>query len=97
MSNNLIDRTLNEMVGPLRKLCLLEEEVVPLKAIICLDPNAKNLSPEAQRGVAELRDRVQDMLFHTVKELHPAHNAASRFGNLLLLLPTITVITLSFD
>ena len=26
-----------------------------------------------------------------VKELHPAQNASSRFGNLLLLLPTITV------
>jgi hypothetical protein len=34
---------------------------------------------------------VQDMLFQVVKELHPAQNAASRFGNLLLLLPTITV------
>uniref|UniRef100_A0A183CDV6 Nuclear receptor domain-containing protein n=1 Tax=Globodera pallida TaxID=36090 RepID=A0A183CDV6_GLOPA len=93
LSNNLIDRTLNELVGPLRKLALREEEVVPLKAIITLDPNARNLSPEAQRGVAELRDRVQDMLFHVVKELHQAHNAAQRFGNLLLLLPTISTLS----
>uniref|UniRef100_A0A914I669 Uncharacterized protein n=1 Tax=Globodera rostochiensis TaxID=31243 RepID=A0A914I669_GLORO len=93
LSNNLIDRTLNELVGPLRKLALREEEVVPLKAIIILDPNARNLSPEAQREVAELRDRVQDMLFHVVKELHQAHNAAHRFGNLLLLLPTISTLS----
>ncbi|KAL3087166.1 hypothetical protein niasHS_005405 [Heterodera schachtii] len=93
LSNNLIDRTLNELVGPLRRLALREEEVVPLKAIIILDPNARNLSPEAQRGVAELRDRVQDMLFHVVKELHPVHNAAQRFGNLLLLLPTISTLS----
>ena len=37
LSNNLIDRTLNELVAPLRKLNLREEEVVPLKAIIILN------------------------------------------------------------
>jgi hypothetical protein len=91
LSNNLIDRTLNELVAPLRKLNLREEEVVPLKAIIILNPNAKGLSFEAQQHVSDLRDRIQDMLFQVVKELHPAYNASSRFGNLLLLLPTITV------
>ncbi|KAI6229101.1 hypothetical protein M3Y99_01150400 [Aphelenchoides fujianensis] len=93
LSNNLIDRTLNELVGPLRKLNLREEEVVPLKAIIILNPNAKGLSAEAQQHVADLRDRIQDMLFQVVKELHPAFNASSRFGNLLLLLPTITTLS----
>nr|CAD2179977.1 unnamed protein product [Meloidogyne enterolobii] len=93
LSNNLIDRTLNELVGPLRKLALKEEEVVALKATIILDPNAKNLSEEAQHATSALRNAVQDMLFHSVKELHPSQNAASRFGNLLLLLPTITTLS----
>lgn len=96
LSNNLIDRTLNELVSPLRKLTLREEEVVALKAIVILDPNAKNLSAEAQREVAAMRDRVQDMLFQVVKELHSSQNAASRFGNLLLLLPTITVRSIEY-
>uniref|UniRef100_A0A915CTV5 Uncharacterized protein n=1 Tax=Ditylenchus dipsaci TaxID=166011 RepID=A0A915CTV5_9BILA len=93
LSNNLIDRTLNELVAPLRKLNLREEEVVPLKAIIILNPNAKGLSPEGQQHVAELRDKVQEMLFQIVKELRPVYNASSRFGNLLLLLPTITTLS----
>ncbi|KAH7729251.1 CRE-NHR-31 protein [Aphelenchoides avenae] len=93
LSNNLIDRTLNELVAPLRKLNLREEEVVPLKAIIILNPNAKGLSPEGQQHVIELRDKIQDMLFQVVKELHPVYNASSRFGNLLLLLPTITTLS----
>ncbi|VDM36595.1 unnamed protein product [Toxocara canis] len=93
LSDNLIDRTLNELVAPLRKLNLKEEEVVPLKAIIILNPNAKGLSPTAQQVVSELRDRVQDMLFQVVKELHPVYNASSRFGNLLLLLPTIMTLS----
>ena len=42
LSNVLIDRTLNELVAPLRKLNLKEEEIVPLKAIIILNPS-KNI------------------------------------------------------
>ncbi|TMS38503.1 hypothetical protein L596_005217 [Steinernema carpocapsae] len=93
LSNTLIDRTLNELVGPLRKLNLREEELVPLKAIIILNPNAKGISASAQQQISELRDKVQDMLFQIVKELHPGYNASSRFGNLLLLLPTITTLS----
>ena len=39
LSNNLIDRTLNELVTPLRKLSLREEEIVAVKAIIILNPS----------------------------------------------------------
>ncbi|CCD65193.1 Nuclear hormone receptor family member nhr-31 [Caenorhabditis elegans] len=93
LSNFLIDRTLNELVAPLRKLNLKEEEIVPLKAIIILNPNAKGLSEHARHAISELRDKVQDMLFQIVKELHPIYSASSRFGNLLLLLPTITTLS----
>lgn len=40
-TNVLIDRTLNELVLPLRKLNLREEEVIPLMAIIILNPSKK--------------------------------------------------------
>ncbi|XGW31674.1 hypothetical protein V3C99_010101 [Haemonchus contortus] len=93
LSNVLIDRTLNELVAPLRKLNLKEEEIVPLKAIIILNPNAKGLSDRAKVAIGDLRDKVQDMLFQIVKELHPIYTASSRFGNLLLLLPTITTLS----
>ncbi|EGT59892.1 hypothetical protein CAEBREN_13729 [Caenorhabditis brenneri] len=93
LSNFLIDRTLNELVAPLRKLNLKEEEIVPLKAIIILNPNSKGLSEHARHAISELRDKVQDMLFQIVKELHPIYSASSRFGNLLLLLPTITTLS----
>ncbi|PAV66496.1 hypothetical protein WR25_22521 [Diploscapter pachys] len=93
VSNVLIDRTLNELVAPLRKLNLKEEEIVPLKAIIILNPNAKGLSENARSVISELRDKMQDALFQIVKELHPIYSASSRFGNLLLLLPTITTLS----
>uniref|UniRef100_A0A1I7V9P2 NR LBD domain-containing protein n=1 Tax=Loa loa TaxID=7209 RepID=A0A1I7V9P2_LOALO len=93
LSDDLVNRTLNELVVPLRKLKLKEEEVVPLKAVIILNPNAKGLSMAAQQIVSNLRDRVQEVLFEVIKELNPTYRATTRFGNLLLLLPTIMTLS----
>uniref|UniRef100_A0A7E4ZUK5 Nuclear receptor domain-containing protein n=1 Tax=Panagrellus redivivus TaxID=6233 RepID=A0A7E4ZUK5_PANRE len=96
LSNNLIGRTLNELVAPLRKLNLREEEVVPLKAIIILSSitDAQQLSTQAQDKIRDFLNKLHDMLFQVVKELHhPVYNPSSRFGNLLLLLPTITTLS----
>uniref|UniRef100_A0A0R3RYV8 NR LBD domain-containing protein n=1 Tax=Elaeophora elaphi TaxID=1147741 RepID=A0A0R3RYV8_9BILA len=93
LSDDLVNRMLNELVVPLRKLKLKEEEVVPLKAVIILNPNAKGLSVAAQQVVSDLRDRVQEVLFEVIKELNPTYTPTARFGNLLLLLPTITTLS----
>lgn len=45
----------------------------------------------AQQIVSDLRDRVQEVLFEVIKELNPTYTATARFGNLLLLIPTIMV------
>ncbi|VDK80961.1 unnamed protein product [Litomosoides sigmodontis] len=96
-SDNLANRTLNELVVMLRKLRLKEEELVLLKAVIILNPNARGLSVSAQQIVSDLRDHVQEVLFEVIKELNPIHTAAARFGNLLLLLPAITTLSGTMD
>uniref|UniRef100_A0A0K0EAU9 Nuclear receptor domain-containing protein n=1 Tax=Strongyloides stercoralis TaxID=6248 RepID=A0A0K0EAU9_STRER len=96
LSEILIERTLNELVIPIRKMDLKDEEIIPLKAIIALNPIAKGLSESGQLIISELRDKIQDMLFQIVKEIHPMITASTRFGNLLLLLPTITSLSLIF-
>lgn len=53
--------------------------------------DTKGLTSTAQHMVSHLRDRVQDTLFQVVRELHSNNRASSRFGNLLLLIPTIMV------
>ncbi|EJW88003.1 hypothetical protein WUBG_01087 [Wuchereria bancrofti] len=93
LPDDLVNRTLNELVIPLRKLKLKDEEVVPLKAVIILNPNAKDLSVPAQQVVSDLRDRVQEVLFDVIKELNPTYAATARFGNLLLLIPTIMMLS----
>ncbi|GMS94498.1 hypothetical protein PENTCL1PPCAC_16673, partial [Pristionchus entomophagus] len=92
LSNNLIDRCLHELVGPLRKLNLREEEIVPLKAIIILDPNAKGLSPVTAKQIEALREKVQDLLFH-VSGQSQMGSPSARFGNLLMLLPTVASLS----
>uniref|UniRef100_A0A8R1TTW3 Nuclear hormone receptor family member nhr-31 n=1 Tax=Onchocerca volvulus TaxID=6282 RepID=A0A8R1TTW3_ONCVO len=93
LSDDLIDRILNELVAPLRKLKLEEEEVVLLKAIIVLNPSVKGLSVAAQQVVSDFRDRIQEVLFQVIKELNSTYTATARFGNLLLLLPTIMTLS----
>lgn len=52
----------------------------------------RTLSNEAAEQVADLRDRVQETLYNVVRESHPKEVASSRFGNLLLFLPTINML-----
>ncbi|GMR46696.1 hypothetical protein PMAYCL1PPCAC_16891, partial [Pristionchus mayeri] len=92
LSNNLIDRCLHELVGPLRKLNLREEEIVPLKAIIILDPNVKGLSPVTAKQIEILREKVQDLLFQVAGQTQ-GQSASARFGNLLMLLPTVASLS----
>uniref|UniRef100_A0AC35U6W5 Nuclear receptor n=1 Tax=Rhabditophanes sp. KR3021 TaxID=114890 RepID=A0AC35U6W5_9BILA len=89
LSKMLIEKTLKEVVEPMRKIDLRDEEIVSLKAIILLNPNAKGLSERSQGLVTKSRDKVQDMLYQIIQEFHPMITPSSRFGNLLLLLPAI--------
>ncbi|VDN45831.1 unnamed protein product [Gongylonema pulchrum] len=89
--SGIVDRTIDELVEPLRALKLTDEEAALLKAVIVLNPNLKGLSFDATIQIGELRDRVQETLYQVARETHPAVAPASRFGNLLLLFPSITV------
>uniref|UniRef100_A0A914X2C1 Uncharacterized protein n=1 Tax=Plectus sambesii TaxID=2011161 RepID=A0A914X2C1_9BILA len=93
LANNLIGRMIDELVVPIRKMNLSEQEIVAVKAIIMLNPEVKGISPSTSKAIAQLRDRAQETLFHVVSGLHPNISPSSRFGNLLLLLPTLSVLT----
>ncbi|KAI1726187.1 zinc finger, c4 type (two domains) domain-containing protein [Ditylenchus destructor] len=90
LDNGLVDRLLNELVTPFRKIHLTDEEIVCLSAIIVLNPMAKDLSDEAIRKVSQLRDKIYESLYLIVKESRPSCVASSEFGNLLLYLPIVT-------
>ncbi|KHJ75741.1 hypothetical protein OESDEN_24644 [Oesophagostomum dentatum] len=39
-----------------------------------------------------MRDRIQETLYHVVRETHPKEVASSRFGNLLLFIPSVMML-----
>lgn len=43
LDNGLVERLINELVKPFRKLKITEEEVVCLSAIIVFNPSKKNI------------------------------------------------------
>lgn len=57
---------------------------------------AKGLSPAAVQAVSALRDRVQQALFQVIGDKSTMSSAATRFGNLLLLLPALAVCPSSY-
>ncbi|CAI4232872.1 unnamed protein product [Auanema sp. JU1783] len=91
-ANNLAPQALDDLIIPLRKMNMKEEEAALLKAIIILNPNLKCLSLEASEAIADMRDRVQETLYYVVRETHPKEVASSRFGNLLLFVPNVMMI-----
>ncbi|CAD6196609.1 unnamed protein product [Caenorhabditis auriculariae] len=91
-ANHLAERCIDELIEPLRKMSLKEEEVTLLKAIIVLNPFVKNMSSDTSEAIMDLRDRIQETLYHVVRETHPKEVASSRFGNLLLFVPAVMML-----
>ena len=89
LDNGIVDRLINELVLPLRKLELKEEELVCLSAIIVMNPMARDLSEEGINKVSVLRDKIQDTLFQFIRETRGSSRATSQFGNFLLCLPIL--------
>ncbi|EGT33245.1 hypothetical protein CAEBREN_31048 [Caenorhabditis brenneri] len=90
--NQLAERCIDELIEPLRKMNLKEEEITSLKAIIVLNPYLKTLTQDGSEAIMDLRDRIQETLYHVVRETHPKEVASSRFGNLLLFVPSVMML-----
>jgi hypothetical protein len=92
LGNRVVDRAIDELVEPFRSFNFKDQEMALMNAIVVLNPHIKTLSAEAAEQIADLRDRVQETLYNVVRESHPKEVASSRFGNLLLFLPTIMML-----
>lgn len=76
----------------LKPLCLKPNEIVLLKALVVLNPDAAGLSPEGETAVRLLRQRVHSALFQLSAETMDAVHAASRFATILLLLSQLSLM-----
>ncbi|CAL2039596.1 unnamed protein product [Caenorhabditis brenneri] len=76
----------------LKPLCLKAKEIVLLKALIVLNPDAHGLSPDAESSIRMLRERVHTALFQSLMETSEPIAAASRLAQILLLIPQLALM-----
>ncbi|KAG9335242.1 hypothetical protein JZ751_005488 [Albula glossodonta] len=82
-------RILDELVLPFQELQIDDNEYACLKAIIFFDPDAKGLSDPGK--IKRMRYQVQVSLEDYINDRQ--YDSRGRFGELLLLLPTLQSIT----
>ncbi|KAG8447151.1 hypothetical protein GDO86_014565 [Hymenochirus boettgeri] len=82
-------RILDELVLPFQELQIDDNEYACLKAIIFFDPDAKGLSDPCK--IKRMRYQVQVSLEDYINDRQ--YDSRGRFGELLLLLPTLQSIT----
>ncbi|KAH7720329.1 nuclear receptor NHR-88 [Aphelenchoides avenae] len=95
LANNLVGRVLDELVRPIRKLGVSEQERAALTSLIFLDGDCRGLSPATQDALSQVKDRVQSALFQYIRERceQSLNTASSRFAKILLLLPSIAKVS----
>ncbi|XP_068599333.1 hepatocyte nuclear factor 4-alpha [Brachionichthys hirsutus] len=82
-------RILDELVLPFQELQVDDNEYACLKAIVFFDPDAKGLSDPGK--IKRMRYQVQVSLEDYINDRQ--YDSRGRFGELLLLLPTLQSIT----
>uniref|UniRef100_A0AAR2LK33 Hepatocyte nuclear factor 4, alpha n=1 Tax=Pygocentrus nattereri TaxID=42514 RepID=A0AAR2LK33_PYGNA len=82
-------RILDELVLPFQELQIDDNEYACLKAIVFFDPDAKGLSDPSK--IKRMRYQVQVSLEDYINDRQ--YDSRGRFGELLLLLPTLQSIT----
>uniref|UniRef100_UPI00398F6813 hepatocyte nuclear factor 4-alpha isoform X2 n=1 Tax=Pristiophorus japonicus TaxID=55135 RepID=UPI00398F6813 len=87
--NRVATRILDELVQTFQELQIDDNEYACLKAIVFFDPDAKGLSNPAK--IKRMRFQVQVSLEDYINDRQ--YDSRGRFGELLLLLPTLQSIT----
>lgn len=80
----------------MRRLRLTQIEMVALKAILTIDPNAAKLDNSSLTILAIARESVQTALYANIGSRFSSSEATARFGNILLLISNISVSFIIF-
>nr|XP_021520055.1 hepatocyte nuclear factor 4-gamma [Meriones unguiculatus] len=87
--SRVANRVLDELVRPFQEIQVDDNEYACLKAIVFFDPDAKGLSDPVK--IKGMRFQVQISLEDYINDRQ--YDSRGRFGELLLLLPTLQSIT----
>uniref|UniRef100_A0A914W6H0 Uncharacterized protein n=1 Tax=Plectus sambesii TaxID=2011161 RepID=A0A914W6H0_9BILA len=89
--NNVVNRCLDELVAPMRRLGMTEAEFVLMKTLAFMNPETKGLLAETRPLIRQTREQAIQALYD-YEHKHFAPSAAKRFGTLLLLAPQLKEI-----
>ncbi|EHB00886.1 Hepatocyte nuclear factor 4-gamma [Heterocephalus glaber] len=87
--SRVANRVLDELIRPFQEIQIDDNEYACLKAIVFFDPDAKGLSDPVK--IKNMRFQVQISLEDYINDRQ--YDSRGRFGELLLLLPTLQSIT----
>ncbi|KAG9283392.1 hepatocyte nuclear factor 4-gamma isoform X2 [Astyanax mexicanus] len=87
--SRVANRVLDELVAPFQDIQIDDNEYAALKAIVFFDPDAKSLRDPSK--IKNMRYQVQMSLEDYINDRQ--YDSRGRFGELLLLLPTLQSIT----
>lgn len=97
ITNKLISSLLRWADRHLHNLQLTQRELVLLKALIVLNPDAEGLSMEGERCVAEVRARVTSAMYQFCSDSVGGEQGGRRLSSILLLLPQLQVMALEMS
>jgi len=82
-------RQMDEIMVPFRKLEVSVQEFAAFKAILLFNPDAGELSPEVKNEVAAERTKYLTALYYLITSKYGVHNGVQKYGQLLMMAPSI--------
>ncbi|CAJ0587373.1 unnamed protein product, partial [Mesorhabditis spiculigera] len=92
LNNKIVTKILTTLRTRLIDTALDEKEIVMLKAIIVLNPDADGLVGQAAQAVNGLRTRAHSALYQHIVDKSDAPRAAARLADILLLIPNLMLL-----
>uniref|UniRef100_A0A914GW36 Uncharacterized protein n=1 Tax=Globodera rostochiensis TaxID=31243 RepID=A0A914GW36_GLORO len=82
-------RQMDEIMLPLRKLDISMKEFACFKTCLFFNPDVCDLSPDVRPEIGQERTKYLSALFHMIVERHGAAFGIQKYGNLLMMTPSI--------
>jgi nuclear factor 4 len=86
---SIYHRQMDEIMIPFRKLDVSIHEFAAFKAVLLFNPDACELSAEAKPDVARERTKYLSALFYYISTKYGLHHGVQKYGQLLMMAPSI--------
>ncbi|KAL3094798.1 hypothetical protein niasHS_006093 [Heterodera schachtii] len=86
---SIYHRQMDEIMMPFRNLEIIPQEFACFKACLFFNPDIGDLSPAVRPEIGQERTKYLSALFHMIIDRHGAAYGVQKYGNLLMMSPSI--------